>query len=100
MNRDEMIEGIMRHGGLTKANVARFYHGLVELVGKELLRNKEFVLPGLGVLRVRSRSARTGRNPRTGLVINIPAKKVVRFRAYRPLDDLINARSAGPPDSL
>jgi DNA-binding protein HU-beta len=100
MNRDEMIEGIMRHAGLSKANVARFYHGLVDLVGRELVRNKEFVLPGLGALRVRPRSARAGRNPRTGQAINIPAKKVVRFRAYRALDDLVNGRAEGAADSL
>ena len=90
MNRDEMIEGVMRQAGISKANVARFYVGLVELARKELIRNKEFVLSGLGVLRVRNRKARIGRNPQTGEAIRIPAKKVVRFRAYRALDELLN----------
>ena len=94
MNRNEMIEGIMRQAGLRKANVARFYAGLVELVRRELVRNKEFVLPGLGALRVRNRKTRTGRNPRTGEPIRIRAKKVVRFRAYSSLDELLN----GPRD--
>jgi len=102
MNRNEMVEGIMRQAGLSKANVARFYSGLAELIRKELTRNKEFVLPGLGVLRVRQRKARTGRNPQTGETIRIPAKKVVRFRAYRALDEVLNgprkgAPSEGPP---
>ena len=95
MNRDQMFEGILRHAGISKANVARFYDGLVELVRRELVRNKEFVLPGLGALRVRKRKARTGRNPQTGEAIHIPAKKVVRFRAYRSLDELLN----GPRDA-
>jgi len=64
MNRNEMFEGIMRHAGISKANVARFYDGLAALAKRELLRNKEFVLPGMGVLRVRQRRARTARNPR------------------------------------
>jgi len=84
----------MRQAGLRKANVARFYAGLVELVRRELVRNKEFVLPGLGALRVRNRKARTGRNPRTGELIRIRAKKVVRFRTYSSLDELLN----GPRD--
>ena len=95
MDRNEMIEGIMRNAGISKANVARFYEGLAELARRELLRNKAFVLPGLGVLRVRARKARIGRNPQTGQAIRISAKKVVRFRAYKPLDELLNGPAKG-----
>ena len=90
MNRIQMVEDIMRQAGLSKANVSRFYHGLAELIRKELVRNKEFILPGLGALRVSTRKARKGRNPRTGQTIQIAAKKVVRFRAYNALSDLLN----------
>ena len=93
MNRDEMVEGIMRRAGISKANVARFYAGLVELARTELLRNKQFVLPGLGALRVRMRKARMGRNPQTGQTIRIRAKKVVGYRTYRSLAELLT----GPP---
>jgi len=102
MNRNQMVEGIMRHAGISKANVARFYEGLVELARAELQRNKQFVLPGLGVLRVRQRRARRGRNPRTGEPLQIPPRKVVRFRAYSALDELLNGprvgASRGEPD--
>lgn len=94
MDRNEMIEGIMRHAGISKANVARFYDGLVELARRELLKNKQFVLPGLGTLIVRRRSARMARNPRTGEPIHVPAKKVVRFRAYSALNELLNGPKA------
>ena len=90
MNRNQMIEGIMRHAGISKANVSRFYDGLAALAQAELLRNKEFVLPGLGALRVRRRKARMGRNPRTGAPIRVRARKVVRFRAYSALDTALN----------
>ena len=90
MNRNEMIEGIMRHAGISKANIGRFYEGLAELARKELLRNSEFVLPGLGALRVRRRRAWTARNPQTGEPVHVAARKVVRFRAYAPLDELLN----------
>ena len=90
MTRDQMVEGVMRSAGISKANVNRFYDGLVELARKQLLTNKEFVLPGLGVLRVRTRAARVARNPRTGEKVNVPRKKVVRFRAYKDLRDMLN----------
>ena len=94
MDRNEMVEGIMRHAGISKANVARFYDGLVELARRELLKNKQFVLPGLGALRVRRRSARMARNPRTGEAIHVPAKKVVTFRGYSALNEMLNGPKA------
>ncbi len=97
MKRSEMFEGVMRHAGISKANIARFYEGLVELARRELRQNKEFVLPGLGVLRVRQRRARTARNPQTGEPVQVPARKVVRFRAYRPLDELLNGPRGKAP---
>ncbi|RME23360.1 MAG: hypothetical protein D6806_11420, partial [Deltaproteobacteria bacterium] len=51
MTRKELVEGILRTSGITKANVERFYRGLVELAINKLAREGEFVLPGLGVLR-------------------------------------------------
>lgn len=66
MNRDEMVEGIIRASGISKANVNRFYDGLVVLAMKKLASDGQFVLPGLGVLRVKVRKARDGRNPQTG----------------------------------
>jgi len=90
MDRNQMIEGIMRHAGISKANVSRFYDGLAEMIRSELIRNKQFVLPGLGVLRVRQAKARMARNPQTGAPIRVPAKKVVRFRAYGALNEAIN----------
>jgi len=90
MNRDEMVDGIMRAAGLSKANINRFYDGLVALAKNKLSRDGEFVFPGLGVLRVKVRKARDGRNPKTGEKIRIPRKKVVRFGAYKELKEMIN----------
>ncbi|MBN2498345.1 MAG: HU family DNA-binding protein [Deltaproteobacteria bacterium] len=90
MNRDEMVDGIMRASGISKANVSRFYDGLVELAKKKLAADGEFVFPGLGVLRVKVRKAREGRNPKTGEKIRIPRKKVVRFGAYKDLKEILN----------
>ena len=90
MNRDEMITGIMRASGINKANINRVYEGLIELAKKKLASDGQFVLPGLGVLRVKTRKARDGRNPQTGEKIRIPRKKVVRFGAYKNLKEMLN----------
>jgi DNA-binding protein HU-beta len=90
MTKDEMVEGILRNCGISKANVERFYDGLAKLLSKELARNGEAPLPGLGVLRVVRLKARTARNPRTGEAVSVPAKKTVRFRPYKELRDTLN----------
>jgi len=90
VTKDEMVEGILRNCGISKANVERFYDGLAILLAKELGRNGEAPLPGLGVLRVVKLKARTARNPRTGEAVDVPAKKTVRFRPYKELRDALN----------
>lgn len=101
MDKDQMVEGIMKSAGISKANVYRFYDGLVELAKKHLAREGEFVLPGLGVLRVRVQKAREARNPRTGEKIHVGRKKVVRFKAYKDLKEIVNppSKSASAPES-
>lgn len=99
MTKDKMIEGVMRASGISKANVERFYDGLVTLAKKELQSKGEFVLPGLGAFKVRSRKARIARNPRTGEPIKVPAKKVVRFVPYSALKELFAKKEAPPPES-
>lgn len=91
MNKDEMVEGIMRACGINKTNVNRFYEGLVELAKKKLSTEGQFILPGLGVLRVKVAQERYGRHPRTGERIRIPRKRVVRFGAFKDLKEILNA---------
>ena len=101
MDKDQMVEGVMRSAGISKANVYRFYDGLVGLAKKQLLREGEFVLPGLGILRVRVQKAREARNPRTGEKVHVGRKKVVRFKAYKDLKETLNpaGKSTDAPES-
>jgi DNA-binding protein HU-beta len=87
-----MIEGVMRASGISKANVERFYDGLVALAEKELQAKGEFVLPGLGAFKVRVRKARIARNPKTGEPVKVPSKKVVRFTPYASLKTLFGKK--------
>src|SRR5271170_2487299 len=56
---------------------------------KEVKKTGVFALPGLGKLVRVDRKARVGRNPATGETINIPAKKVVKFRVAKAVKDAI-----------
>jgi len=70
---------------LTKKQSLELLEDLVGMITKHLKRGERVKLVGLGVLLVRSRAARVGRNPMTGEPINIKASKKVAFRASKDL---------------
>lgn len=85
----ELIEAISQKEDLPKAKVARVLETLVQEITNGLKAGKKVALAGLGIFRVAERKARTGRNPKTGETIQIPAKKSVKFRASRELKEAV-----------
>lgn len=53
----------------------------------------EIEIRGFGSFRLRQRSARTGRNPKTGAPVSIPAKRVAYFKPSKDLKELVNDRA-------
>ena len=72
---------------LSKKQVGQVMDELVALAYKEA--KNSFTIPGLGKLVLVNRKARIGRNPATGASINIPAKRVVKFRIAKAAKDAI-----------
>jgi DNA-binding protein HU-beta len=62
---------------------------MVEVIAKHLKKGKRIRLNGLGILQVRKRAARMGRNPATGEAIKIKASKKIAFRAAKDLKEAI-----------
>ena len=62
---------------------------LVTLIVKNLKKGNRIRIAGFGVLQVRKRAARQGRNPATGETIQIPAKKKIAFRAAKELKEAV-----------
>jgi DNA-binding protein HU-beta len=62
---------------------------LVEQIVKNLKKGKRIRMAGLGILQVKKRAARMGRNPATGEQIKIPAKKKIAFRAAKELKEAV-----------
>jgi DNA-binding protein HU-beta len=75
--------------GLTKKQANAIMDDLVVLVTKQLKKGTRIRLNGLGILQVRKRAARMGRNPATGEAIKIKASKKVAFRAAKELKKAI-----------
>jgi DNA-binding protein HU-beta len=87
MTKNQIITHLATKTKQTKKVAAQFLDELVKLSYKEA--KKEFVLPGLGKLKVVQRNQRMGRNPATGESILIPAKKVLKFRISKAAKDSI-----------
>ena len=80
MNKAELIDAIAQKANLTKVAAKSALDAFTEVVGKTLKKGDKVALVGFGTFSVSQRSARTGRNPRTGEPIKIKAKKVAKFK--------------------
>ncbi|MFQ5928473.1 MAG: HU family DNA-binding protein [Acidobacteriota bacterium] len=89
MNKGELVEAIARDAKLSKAQAQSALDAFVGNVQRSLKRGDKVTLVGFGTFSTSSRSARTGRNPQTGMPIKIPAKKVAKFSAGKALKDSI-----------
>ena len=87
LSKSEIAATIAEKNGLTKKQAAEVLEAIVALAYKNA--KNSFTLPGLGKLVLVNRKARIGRNPATGEQINIPAKRVVKFRVAKAAKDAI-----------
>jgi len=90
MNKAQLIDAIAGESGLTKADAKKALDAFIKVTADALKEGDRVALVGFGSFGVSERSARTGRNPQTGQEIQIPAKKVVKFKAGSELTDSIN----------
>jgi DNA-binding protein HU-beta len=74
---------------LSKKQAEAILGGMVDLVVKHLKKGDRIRIGGLGILQVRKRAARMGRNPATGEPIKIKASKKVAFRAAKELKEAV-----------
>jgi DNA-binding protein HU-beta len=81
MNKTQLIDAIAEKSGLSKVNARKALEAFIATIGESLKNDEKVALVGFGSFSVSKRSARSGRNPQTGKTIQIPASKVVRFKA-------------------
>jgi len=90
VNKSELIDEIASAAGISKAAASRALDATTESITKALKKDDTVTLIGFGTFYVGKRSARTGRNPRTGASINISAANSPKFRAGKALKDAVN----------
>jgi len=92
VTKAELIAAIAEQAGVTKAQAEDVLNAVTNAVIPQALAAGESIqLIGFGTFEVRERAARTGRNPKTGETIQIPASKTVGFKAGKKLKDAVEA---------
>ena len=89
MNKTELIEYIASTANITKKAAGDAVTAMISGVTKTLKKGGRVQITGFGTFLVRNRSARTGRNPRTGTPIKIKASKAPAFVAGKGLKDSV-----------
>lgn len=87
LSKSQITAELADKAGITKRQATEILDLLAAMAYKNA--KNTFTLPGIGKLVLVNRKARTGRNPATGATINIPAKKVVKFRVAKACKDAI-----------
>jgi DNA-binding protein HU-beta len=84
-----IAERISETHELPKRQANEMLTQMIEMIAKSLKKGEKIRLSGLGILQVRKRAARTGRNPQTGEPIKIKASKKIAFRPAKELKEAI-----------
>jgi DNA-binding protein HU-beta len=87
LSKSQLAAAIAEKAAISKKQAVEILDHIAELSYKHA--KDTFTLPGIGKLVLRNRAARLGRNPKTGETIQIPAKRVVKFRVAKAAKDAI-----------
>ncbi len=90
MNKAELIDAVAEAADISKASAANALDAVIDSITNALKNGDTVSLVGFGTFSVKERAARTGRNPRTGEEITIPAAKVPGFKPGKALKDAVN----------
>lgn len=89
MNKSELIDAIADRTGIAKSTVDEVIKGMTETVEQEVPKGDKIQIPGFISFQKVQRSARTGRNPQTGDVLQIPASATVKVTAGARLKSMV-----------
>ena len=92
MNKAELVASIAEKSGFSKKDSEKAVAAVIDSIIEAVKKGEKVQLIGFGTFEVRSRAARTGRDPRTGKEIKIPACKVTGFKAGKAFKDAVSEK--------
>ena len=95
MNKEELVNSVAGQTKLSKKDTENTINAMVTAISDALSKGDKVTLVGFGTFQVRERAAREGRNPRTGGVLKIPARKSPAFAPGKGLKEAVGGPAGG-----
>ncbi len=92
ITKAELSDALFDQVGLNKREAKDFIDSFFETVGQSLQSGVDVKISGFGNFQLREKSARPGRNPKTGELVPISARRVVTFHASQKLKDKVDPK--------
>lgn len=89
LTKAQLAEKLFDNIGLNKREAKDMVDAFFDLIVQELVQGRDVKISGFGNFQLRSKSPRPGRNPRTGELISIEARRVVTFHASHKLKAVV-----------
>ena len=90
MNKQQLIDAVAQSTSMTKKDSASAVSAILDVITEALASGDDVKITGFGSFEIKTREARTGRNPKTGAPVDIPASKYISFSAGSVLKDKVN----------
>ncbi|WP_127561552.1 integration host factor subunit alpha [Nioella ostreopsis] len=95
LTRMDLSEAVFREVGLSRNESAGLVERVLELMSDSLVEGEQVKISSFGTFSVRSKTARVGRNPKTGEEAPIPPRRVLTFRPSHLMKDRVAAGNKG-----
>ncbi len=95
LTRADISERMHKGIGLSRTECYKLVDSILELMSAEIERGEDVKISGFGTFHVRSKSARVGRNPKTGVEVSITPRRVLTFKPSQKLRERIAKADAG-----
>lgn len=90
MNKYDLVKRLGKECGVTEAEAEKMVKATLDTFTEALAEGERVFLPGFGTLAPVARSARRGRNPKTGEALSLPAYNAIKFTAAKRLKEALN----------
>ncbi len=92
MTKLELVEVVSSKAEITKAEAHKVVDAVLAGINEGLASDGKVVIPGFGTFEVRTRTARVGRNPRTGEQMKIEASRTPAFKPGKAMKEMVNKK--------
>ncbi len=92
MNKHELIETVSSKAEISKKEADAMVNATLDAIIEGLVKEGKVIIPGFGSFEVRNKTAREGRNPRTGEKVTIAAKRAPAFKPGKAMKDAVDKK--------